>query len=69
MKIQYDKQADALYIYLGGQRVKKTRRAGKNMLVDLDDKERVVGVEFYRVSRSVSKDKLRRISLELPALS
>ena len=66
MKIQYDKKADALYIYLGGQRVKKTRRTGKNMLVDLDDKDRVVGVEFYRISRSMPKEKLRHISLELP---
>jgi len=68
MKIQYDKQADALYIYLGERRIKKTKRAGRNMLVDLDDKDRVVGVEFYQVSRSVPKEKLRHISLELPAL-
>ena len=69
MKIQYDKQADALYIYLGEGNIKKTMRAGKNVLVDLDSKDRVVGVEFYKISRSVPKEKLRSISLELPAFA
>lgn len=66
MKIQYDKQADALYIYLGQGRIKKTVRAGKNMLVDLGEKDRVVGVEFYKISRSVSKERLSSVSVELP---
>lgn len=69
MKIQYDKQADALYIYLGGGRIKKTVKTGSNILVDSDAKDRVVGVEFYKISRSVSKEKLRSISFELPALA
>lgn len=69
MKIQYDKQADALYIYLGKGRVKKTVKTGKNMLVDFDAKDRVVGVEFYKISRSVPKKKLQSISLGLPVLA
>lgn len=66
MKIQYDKQADALYIYIGRGRIKKTLKAGKNMLVDFGDKDRVIGVEFYKISRSVPQEKLRSVSVELP---
>lgn len=69
MKIQYDKKADALYVYLGEGKVKKTVRAGKNILVDMGAKDRVVGVEFYKISRSVPKEKLRSISVELPVTS
>jgi len=66
MKIQYDKQADALYIYLTKGRVKKTSKVGKNVLVDYGEKDRLIGVEFYKISRSVSKGVLQSVSVELP---
>jgi len=66
MKIQYDKQADALYIYLGKGKIKKTIKAGKNTLIDLGEKDRVLGVEFYKISRSMPQEKLQSVSVELP---
>ncbi|MBI4121680.1 MAG: DUF2283 domain-containing protein [Candidatus Ryanbacteria bacterium] len=66
MKIQYDKQADALYIYLGTGRIKKTIKVGGNILADLDSRGRVVGVEFYKISRSVSQEQLRSVSVDIP---
>lgn len=69
MKIQYDKQADALYIYINKGRIKKTLKAGKNILIDLGEKDRVVGVEFYQISRSAPQEKLQSISVELPIVA
>lgn len=66
MKIQYDKQADALYIYLGKGRIKKTIKAGRNVLVDMGERDRIIGVEFYKISRSVPQKKLQSVSIELP---
>ncbi|MDP3934967.1 MAG: DUF2283 domain-containing protein [Candidatus Giovannonibacteria bacterium] len=66
MKIQYDKQADALYIYIGEGKIKKTVKAGKNTLIDFGEKDRVLGVEFYKISRSAPQEKLQSISVELP---
>ena len=66
MNIQYDKQADALYIYLNKGRIKKTAKAGKNTLIDFGVGDKVIGVEFYNISRSVSKKDLRSVSVELP---
>lgn len=66
MKIQYDKLADALYIYMGKGRVKKTVKAGKNVLIDFGEKDRVLGVEFYKISRSMPKENLQSVSVELP---
>ena len=54
------------YIYLGKGRIKKTIKAGKNTLIDVGDKDRVLGVEFYKISRSVPQEKLHSISVELP---
>ena len=69
MKIQYDKRADALYIYLGKGRIKKTVKAGRNILIDLGARERVLGVEFYKVSRSIPGKVLQNVSVELPVHS
>lgn len=66
MRIQYDKLADALYIYMGNGRVKKTVKAGKNVLIDFGEKDRVLGVEFYKISRSMPKENLQSVSVELP---
>lgn len=66
MKIQYDKQADALYIYLNKGRIKRTAKAGKNVLVDFGEKDRPIGVEFYKISRFVPKGTLKSVSVELP---
>jgi len=66
MKIQYDKQADALYIYIGKGKIKKTIKAGKNALIDMGDKDRVIGVEFYKISHSTPKEKLQSVLVELP---
>ena len=66
MRITYDKQADALYIYLYKGRIKRTAKAGKNVLVDFGEKDRPIGVEFYKISRSLPKDALKSVLVELP---
>jgi uncharacterized protein YuzE len=66
MKIKYDKQANALYITLSNGQIKRTIKSGENMLVDMDSKGRVVGVEFYDISKSVSPKNLQNVSVELP---
>ena len=66
MKIQYDRKADALYIYLGKGRIRNTIKAGRNVLIDVGAGERVLGVEFYKISRSVPRKALQQVSVELP---
>ena len=67
MNIQYDKQADALYIYLNKGRIRKTMKAGKNILIDLGAKDRVLGVEFYKISKSVPSKTLKNLPFRLLA--
>ena len=54
MDITYDKQADAMYIYLQkGKKVARTVELADLLLADLDRKGRVIGVEIIGASRQI----------------
>ena len=56
MKITYDKEADAMYIYLKtGAKIYKTREMKENFIIDLDKRYGVIGVEILSASKYVSK--------------
>lgn len=51
MKIQYDKIADAMYVYLGfKKKIVKTIEINDSLLVDVDKKGEVVGIEILNIS-------------------
>jgi uncharacterized protein YuzE len=58
MKIRYDKEVDAAYIYLKKIRkgeVAKAISLNENIIVDLDKKGRFLGVEILNASKSLAK--------------
>jgi len=59
MKATYDKEADAMYIRVKKGRVKKTLELSDSLLVDIDARGTVLGIEMLDVS---SKIPTRRIS-------
>ncbi len=60
MNIEYDKKANALYLYLSSkkQKVGKTKEVAKDILLDLDAKGKPIGLEILAVS-----EKLRPVDL------
>jgi uncharacterized protein YuzE len=66
MKITYDKMADALYIYLRRGKVAKTKKVTSRLLIDVDKKGNVLGIEILEVSRQIPKKEIGRISTEMP---
>ena len=69
MIVKYDKQADAIYLYL--QKVKKgtvykTVPINEDIMVDLNRHGKVVGVEILGASSHIPKKDIPRISFELP---
>ncbi len=54
MKINYDKDADALYIQFGVDKADKTVEKRGNILIDYDKKGNVLGIEVldYSVGKS-----------------
>ena len=58
MKIEYDKEADALYVEFSKSKIYKTREESDNFLVDVDKKGNVVGIEVLNASKIAPKKKL-----------
>lgn len=60
MKVEYDRQADILYIKLRNSRIVDTRPLSEDFYVDLDKNKNFVGIEIWKASKNaispISKD-------------
>ena len=64
MEISYDKDADVLYIKLKNGKFKTNKKVSENVILDLDDKNNVLGVEFLFVSENIPLSSLNNIKLK-----
>ena len=59
MNLEYDKSVDAAYIYLEypikDNEVKKTIELNENIILDFDEKDKLVGVEILNASKILNK--------------
>jgi len=62
MKIEYDKEIDAAYIYIEDEikdgEVSKTIELNENIIADFDDEGKLLGVEILNASRVLKKNVL-----------
>jgi len=63
MKIEYDKKADAAYIYLkypikNGE-CKKTIKLNEDTILDYDSSNKLIGIEILNASKILSKKVIR----------
>ena len=54
MKIKYDSKIDALYISLAKGKYGKSRKISGAVLVDEDEKGKILGIEVLDASKNVS---------------
>ena len=64
MKIEYDKQADALYILLREAQVDDNIDIEAGVTVDLDEKRHIVGIEILDASKKLSLKDIVNITIE-----
>ncbi|OGL39378.1 MAG: hypothetical protein A3C43_04990 [Candidatus Schekmanbacteria bacterium RIFCSPHIGHO2_02_FULL_38_11] len=64
MKIEYDKEADALYIQLREAYVSDNIDIEEGITVDLDEKRHIVGIEVLDASKKLSLKDLVNITIE-----
>ena len=75
MQVQYDTEADALYVRLASGEVARTRRLDSSRAVDYRADGTVVGVEFLFVSKGVrlegvpEAEGIERALASLPSVS
>ncbi len=62
MKIEYDKEVDAAYIYLNdkiaAKEVKKTIQINERVNFDLDKNNKLIGIEILDAKEIISKEVL-----------
>ena len=64
MKIEYDREADALYIQLREAYVDDNIDIEEGVTVDLDENKHIVGIELLDVSKKLSLKDIVNISIE-----
>jgi uncharacterized protein YuzE len=64
MKIQYDAEADALYIHLREVAVDDNVDIEDGVTVDLDEGRHIVGVEILDASKRLSPSELAKVWIE-----
>lgn len=61
MKIEYDKDADALYITLRKGQYNISEEISDEVIIDLDKKCRIIGIEILGVSKRIESELLGQI--------
>jgi len=64
MKVEYDKEADALYIQLKEAQVDDNIDIEEGVTVDLDEKRHIIGIEILDVSKRLSLRDIVNITIE-----
>ncbi len=64
MKIEYDREADALYIQLREAYVDDNIDVEEGITIDLDEKRHIVGIEILDATKILNLSDLVNISIE-----
>jgi uncharacterized protein YuzE len=64
MKIEYDKEVDALYICLQNKKVKKTKQVEEGINLDFDKNGRLIGIEILDATERYAKSDIFNLSTE-----
>ena len=64
MKIEYSKEADALYVHFREIMVAKSREVEEGVIIDLDKDGHIIGVEILDASKRLQPSELVNIIIE-----
>ncbi len=64
MKIEYSKEADALYVYFRDVPVAKSKEVEEGVIIDLDENGHIVGVEVLDASKRLTARELVNVNIE-----
>lgn len=64
MKISYDKKIDAMYVSFKKGKYSKTKKVTDSILVDLSDKNEVLGLEILDASKNMGKVPSGKIEIQ-----
>jgi uncharacterized protein YuzE len=68
MKLHYDRESDSLYIDLNARPSVDSREVQEGVVIDLDDKGRIVGIDIQHASQILDLATLETESLPTASL-
>jgi len=68
MKLEYDREVDALYIRIQEKEVTRTEEIEDGLNLDFDDQGRLIGIEILNATEKYSPQDLFTVSSEALAL-
>jgi len=64
MKIEYSKEADAIYVYFKEEYVAKSKEIEDGVVIDFDKNGQIIGIEVLDVSQRFSLSDIVNVSIE-----
>lgn len=64
MKIEYSKQADALYVYFKEEFVARSKEIEDGIVIDFDEQDQLIGIEVLDVSQRFTLSDIVNVSIE-----
>jgi|TARA_B100001964_G_scaffold231770_1_gene286790 uncharacterized protein YuzE len=64
MEISYDKEADAMYIEFQKEKFNKNKKIDDFTVIDMDDKDNILGIELLNVSKRIPIKSLSEINVK-----
>jgi len=64
MKIEYSKEADAIYIYFKEDYVAESREIEDGIVIDFDEKGQLIGIEVLDVRQRFSLSDIVNVNIE-----
>ena len=64
MRIKIDKDSDALYFRLDERRIVESEEIRPGVILDYDNDNRVIGVEFLGISQRATKEELSSLQFQ-----
>lgn len=61
IRVEYDPKADALYIWLIKARYEISEELAENVIIDLDKRGRIIGIEILDASKNLGKQLVNKI--------
>lgn len=61
IRVQYDAKADAMYIWLRKTKYEISEELAENVILDLDKRGRIIGIEILDASKNLGKELVNKI--------
>jgi len=61
IRVEYDSKADAMYIWLRKATYEISEELAENVIIDLDKRGRIIGIEILDASKNLGKQLVNKI--------